>query len=130
MRDDMSQDTLFWPAFVDLMSNMAVMLMVVLAFSLAKGRSLEGRIIEGIGDNGKSRAELSVEVEKLNAALSASDERAKIAEAQIIELGARLNRALANKAAELNRTRGAAGRNPLAEKISRAIEKVLEEEGL
>jgi len=130
MRDDMSQDTLFWPAFVDLMSNMAVMLMVVLAFSLAKGASLEGRIIEGIGDNGKSRVELSVEVEKLNAALSASDERAKIAEAQIIELGARLNRALANKAAELNRTQGAAGRNPLAEKISRAIEKVLEEEGL
>jgi len=133
MRDDLSQETLFWPAFVDLMGNIAIVLMFVLAFTLARGKSLEGQIIEGMGDNGtgKSHTQLNVEIEKLNAVLEASDERARIAEAQIVELGTRLNRALANKAAELNRTQGQSTlKTPLAQKISNAIDKILAEEGL
>jgi len=131
MRDDMPQETLFWPAFVDLMGNIAIVLMFVLAFTLSRGKALEGKIIEGIGDEGSGQnpAALHVEIEKLNAALSASDERARIAEAQIVEMGTRLNRALANKAAELNRNTSGA-KTPLAQKISSAIEKVLADEGL
>jgi hypothetical protein len=127
----MSHETLLWPAFVDLMGNIAIMLMFVLALTLVRGHSLEGQIIDGIGDagTGRSNAELNVEIEKLNAALLASDERARIAEVQIVELGTRLNRALANRAAELHRSQGVA-QTPLAQKISRAIDEILKEEGL
>ncbi len=47
-------------------------------------------------------AELNVEMKKLNAALDAADQTIKQNEVQIVELGKRLNRALANKTAELH----------------------------
>ena len=130
MRDDMSQKMLLWPAFVDLMGNIAIVLMFILAFTIARGRSLEGQIIEGLGDQGlEHHMDLTVEIERLNAALLASDERARLAEAQIVELGTRLNRALAHRAAELHRQQ-VDPRSALATRISDAIERILAEEGL
>ncbi len=48
------------------------------------------------------RAELSAQLEKLQAALDASEEKNRAAEVRYVEMSARLNRALADKVAELN----------------------------
>ena len=65
-------------------------------------RRAEGR---GGADDRRARRALKDELARLNAALEAADAKAKEQQAQIIDLGQKLNRALASKVEELARYR-------------------------
>ncbi|QQS12049.1 MAG: OmpA family protein [Rhodospirillales bacterium] len=90
-----------------------------LAASLASANNERGKLWDDLTEEQKLTAESKAavtrlagelnatraELAKLNAALDAADARAKEQQAQIVELGQRLNRALASKVEELSRYR-------------------------
>ena len=82
-RDEFAAPNL-WPALADLMTNFVVILVFVLAVALSRGLG-------------------SDEIRRLSGILAVREEEIAKKDVQIVELSSRLNRALADVAAELNK---------------------------